>query len=163
MSFWFLLNLLQPGSLYNCGMKPLMHSELDAKTRKIGWRRLGEEIKYYKNDMRWVKQATKISFFKYFIYFIYFYIWQKQKYVTIRPGFNECQSSAVCPLSLVRETIHIGMQTMGADRACPGYWTKIQGPSYAFCWHHASYCKRLWKHSPRHLQSSLQTIFLPEP
>ncbi|KAJ8024122.1 Cytosolic carboxypeptidase 2 [Holothuria leucospilota] len=45
-------NFMKPGSLYNCGMKPLMYSEMDAKTRKIGWRRLGEEIKYYKNDMR---------------------------------------------------------------------------------------------------------------
>ncbi|XP_071831159.1 uncharacterized protein [Apostichopus japonicus] len=45
-------NFMKPGSLYNCGMKPLMYSDTEAKTKKIGWRRLGDEIKYYKNDMR---------------------------------------------------------------------------------------------------------------
>nr|BAK63694.1 ATP/GTP binding protein-like 2 [Pan troglodytes] len=31
-------------------MKPLLYSQLDANTRNIGWRREGNEIKYYKNN-----------------------------------------------------------------------------------------------------------------
>ncbi|KAF6101908.1 ATP/GTP binding protein like 2 [Phyllostomus discolor] len=45
-----IVNLLKPKSLYAVGMKPLMYSQLDAKTRNIGWRREGSEIRYYKNN-----------------------------------------------------------------------------------------------------------------
>ncbi|XP_042639317.1 cytosolic carboxypeptidase 2 [Orycteropus afer afer] len=45
-----IVNLLKPKSLYATGMKPLMYSQLDAKTHNIGWRREGNEIKYYKNN-----------------------------------------------------------------------------------------------------------------
>ncbi|XP_040601672.1 cytosolic carboxypeptidase 2 isoform X2 [Mesocricetus auratus] len=44
-----IVNLLKPKSLYAVGMKPLMYSQLDAITYNIGWRREGQEIKYYKN------------------------------------------------------------------------------------------------------------------
>ncbi|XP_043829300.1 cytosolic carboxypeptidase 2 isoform X9 [Dromiciops gliroides] len=43
-----IVNLLKPKSLYTIGMKPLLYSEVDARTQSIGWRRAGEEIKYYK-------------------------------------------------------------------------------------------------------------------
>jgi len=33
-------------------MRPLLYSELDATTKKIGWIRTGENIKYYKNAIR---------------------------------------------------------------------------------------------------------------
>ncbi|XP_023612360.1 cytosolic carboxypeptidase 2 isoform X2 [Myotis lucifugus] len=45
-----IVNLLKPKSLYTIGMKPLMYSQLDANTCNIGWRREGNEIKYYKNN-----------------------------------------------------------------------------------------------------------------
>lgn len=41
---------LQPDSLYNNGMKPLMYSEKEAEQRKIGWLRCGSNIKYYRNN-----------------------------------------------------------------------------------------------------------------
>lgn len=47
-----IMNLLKSGSLYNEGMRPLLYSELDAATKKIGWVRTGENIKYYKNAIR---------------------------------------------------------------------------------------------------------------
>ncbi|XP_074086748.1 cytosolic carboxypeptidase 2 isoform X3 [Macrotis lagotis] len=43
-----IVNLLKPKSLYTIGMKPLLYSETDACTQNIGWRRAGDEIKYYK-------------------------------------------------------------------------------------------------------------------
>ena len=43
---------LQPDSLYNCGMKPLMYSENLARTKNIGWVRHGNDIKYYRNNVR---------------------------------------------------------------------------------------------------------------
>lgn len=46
------LNAMQSGSLYNEGMRPLLYSELDAATKKIGWIRTGDNIKYYKNAIR---------------------------------------------------------------------------------------------------------------
>ncbi|XP_032344565.1 cytosolic carboxypeptidase 2 isoform X5 [Camelus ferus] len=45
-----IVNLLKPKSLYTVGMKPLFYSQLDAKTHSIGWRREGDEIKYYRNN-----------------------------------------------------------------------------------------------------------------
>nr|XP_035961021.1 cytosolic carboxypeptidase 2 isoform X2 [Halichoerus grypus] len=45
-----IVNLLKPKSLYTTGMKPLMYSQMDASTHNIGWRREGNEIRYYKNN-----------------------------------------------------------------------------------------------------------------
>uniref|UniRef100_A0A2K5IXD5 Cytosolic carboxypeptidase 2 n=1 Tax=Colobus angolensis palliatus TaxID=336983 RepID=A0A2K5IXD5_COLAP len=45
-----IVNLLKPKSLYTVGMKPLLYSQMDANMRNIGWRREGNEIKYYKNN-----------------------------------------------------------------------------------------------------------------
>ncbi|XP_059959914.1 cytosolic carboxypeptidase 2 [Mesoplodon densirostris] len=45
-----IINLLKPKSLYTIGMKPLMYSQLDASTHSIGWRRKGNEIRYYRNS-----------------------------------------------------------------------------------------------------------------
>lgn len=47
-----IVNFLKNDSLYNCGMKPVMYSELDAKNKGIGWRRWGKDIKYYRNNTR---------------------------------------------------------------------------------------------------------------
>ncbi|OWK17850.1 hypothetical protein Celaphus_00009389 [Cervus elaphus hippelaphus] len=44
-----IVNLLKPKSLYTVGMKLLMYSQLDASTHSIGWRREGNEIKYYRS------------------------------------------------------------------------------------------------------------------
>ncbi|XP_061237478.1 cytosolic carboxypeptidase 2 isoform X1 [Bos javanicus] len=44
-----IVNLLKAKSLYTVGMKPLMYSQLDASTHSIGWRREGNEIKYFRN------------------------------------------------------------------------------------------------------------------
>ncbi|XP_051819808.1 cytosolic carboxypeptidase 2 isoform X7 [Antechinus flavipes] len=43
-----IVNLLKPKSLYTTGMKPLLYSEVDARTQNVGWRRAGDEIKYYR-------------------------------------------------------------------------------------------------------------------
>ncbi|XP_019803989.1 cytosolic carboxypeptidase 2 isoform X2 [Tursiops truncatus] len=45
-----IVNLLKPKSLYTIGMKPLMYSQLDASTHSIGWRREGNEIRYYRSN-----------------------------------------------------------------------------------------------------------------
>eukprot|EP00057_Strongylocentrotus_purpuratus_P017431 XP_011671905.1 PREDICTED: uncharacterized protein LOC582973 [Strongylocentrotus purpuratus] len=45
-------NFMKSGSLYNSGMRPLMYSECNAQTKGIGWRRVGDDIKYYKNDVK---------------------------------------------------------------------------------------------------------------
>ncbi|XP_028412237.1 cytosolic carboxypeptidase 2-like isoform X3 [Dendronephthya gigantea] len=47
-----IMNLMKSGSLYSCGMKPLMYSEQEAKEKGIGWRRVGSNIKYYKNELK---------------------------------------------------------------------------------------------------------------
>ncbi|XP_033106101.1 uncharacterized protein LOC117108244 isoform X2 [Anneissia japonica] len=55
-------NFMKSGSLYNMGMKPLMYSKQDAETKGIGWRRAGQDIKYYKNNI----QRTDVKGEKYF-------------------------------------------------------------------------------------------------
>ncbi|XP_051875848.1 cytosolic carboxypeptidase 2-like [Pristis pectinata] len=45
-----IVNLMKPSSLYNRGMKPLMYSTKDAEEDRLGWRRVGTHIKYYKNN-----------------------------------------------------------------------------------------------------------------
>ncbi|XP_077995004.1 cytosolic carboxypeptidase 2-like [Glandiceps talaboti] len=57
-----IINLMKPDSLYNRGMRPLLYSELDAVNKKLGWRRWGEEIKYYRNTIR----RTNVKGDKYF-------------------------------------------------------------------------------------------------
>mmetsp|Transcript_4988 Transcript_4988/g.18739 ORF Transcript_4988/g.18739 Transcript_4988/m.18739 type:complete len:969 (-) Transcript_4988:1282-4188(-) len=47
-----LINLLKPDSLYNYGMKPLIYSENDAKNKKKGWYRGGQNICYYQNNIK---------------------------------------------------------------------------------------------------------------
>ncbi|XP_014675827.1 PREDICTED: cytosolic carboxypeptidase 2-like [Priapulus caudatus] len=44
-------NMAKAGSLYEEGMKPLFYSERDAAKAKIGWRRTGNDINYYKNNL----------------------------------------------------------------------------------------------------------------
>ncbi|ETE72716.1 Cytosolic carboxypeptidase 2, partial [Ophiophagus hannah] len=43
-----IVNLMKAKSLYNMGMKPLMYSQKDAESQGIGWKRVGNDIKYYK-------------------------------------------------------------------------------------------------------------------
>lgn len=45
-----IVNMVKSGSLYNEGMRPLMYSDIDATESKIGWRRCGENIAYFKNE-----------------------------------------------------------------------------------------------------------------
>ncbi|XP_036184508.1 cytosolic carboxypeptidase 3 isoform X1 [Myotis myotis] len=45
-----IINFTKPASLYNRGMRPLFYSEKEAKTHNIGWQRIGEQIKYYRNN-----------------------------------------------------------------------------------------------------------------
>ncbi|XP_058798639.1 uncharacterized protein LOC131668464 [Phymastichus coffea] len=45
-----IVNMCKEDSLYNEGLRPLMYSEKEATSKKIGWRRCGENICYYKND-----------------------------------------------------------------------------------------------------------------
>ncbi|XP_055458081.1 cytosolic carboxypeptidase 3 isoform X1 [Psammomys obesus] len=46
-----IVNFTKPASLYNRGMRPLFYSEKEAKTHSIGWQRIGDQIKYYKNNL----------------------------------------------------------------------------------------------------------------
>ncbi|UJR10439.1 hypothetical protein I4U23_014643 [Adineta vaga] len=46
-----IVNFLKTSSLYSYGMQPLMYSMLDAEHKNIGWRRWGEEIVYYRNNL----------------------------------------------------------------------------------------------------------------
>ncbi|XP_062432409.1 cytosolic carboxypeptidase 2 [Rhea pennata] len=41
-------NLAKPKSLYSAGMKPLFYSQRDAQGCGIGWRRAGDDIRYYR-------------------------------------------------------------------------------------------------------------------
>ncbi|XP_051007710.1 cytosolic carboxypeptidase 3 isoform X3 [Acomys russatus] len=45
-----IVNFTKPASLYNRGMRPLFYSEKEAKAHNIGWQRIGDQIKYYKNN-----------------------------------------------------------------------------------------------------------------
>nr|XP_020145304.1 cytosolic carboxypeptidase 3 isoform X3 [Microcebus murinus] len=45
-----IVNFTKPASLYNRGMRPLFYSEKEAKAHRIGWQRIGEQIKYYRNN-----------------------------------------------------------------------------------------------------------------
>ncbi|KFP25686.1 Cytosolic carboxypeptidase 3, partial [Colius striatus] len=45
-----IVNFPKPNSLYKWGLQPLLYSEADAREHKVGWRRTGSEIKYYKNN-----------------------------------------------------------------------------------------------------------------
>ncbi|KAM9633661.1 cytosolic carboxypeptidase 3 isoform 6-T6 [Morphnus guianensis] len=45
-----IVNFTKRNSLYKHGLRPLLYSEADAKKHKVGWRRTGNEIKYYKNN-----------------------------------------------------------------------------------------------------------------
>ncbi|XP_004707952.1 cytosolic carboxypeptidase 3 [Echinops telfairi] len=44
-----IVNFTKPTSLYNRGMRPLFYSEKDAEAHRVGWKRIGDQIKYYKN------------------------------------------------------------------------------------------------------------------
>ncbi|KAM4874486.1 cytosolic carboxypeptidase 3 isoform 2-T2 [Thomomys bottae] len=45
-----IVNFTKPASLYNRGMRPLFYSEKEAQLHRVGWRRIGEQIKYYKSQ-----------------------------------------------------------------------------------------------------------------
>ncbi|XP_072756013.1 cytosolic carboxypeptidase 3 isoform X2 [Anoplolepis gracilipes] len=45
-----IVNMCKDESLYNEGLKPLLYSTEDARTRSIGWRRCGDNIAYYRNN-----------------------------------------------------------------------------------------------------------------
>ncbi|CAF3671099.1 unnamed protein product, partial [Adineta steineri] len=46
-----IVNFFKSSSLYSNGMRPLMYSVHDAENNNIGWRRWGEEIVYYRNNL----------------------------------------------------------------------------------------------------------------
>ncbi|XP_013360386.1 PREDICTED: cytosolic carboxypeptidase 3 isoform X4 [Chinchilla lanigera] len=46
-----IVNFTKPASLYNRGMRPLFYSEKEAKAHNIGWQRIGDQIKYYRNNL----------------------------------------------------------------------------------------------------------------
>ncbi|XP_027430283.1 cytosolic carboxypeptidase 3 isoform X3 [Zalophus californianus] len=45
-----IINFTKPASLYSRGMRPLFYSEKEAKAHNIGWQRIGDQIKYYRNN-----------------------------------------------------------------------------------------------------------------
>ena len=58
-----IMNLMKSKSLYSCGMKPLMYSEQEAREKAIGWRRVGSNIKYYKNELKRVDEKGERSLY----------------------------------------------------------------------------------------------------
>ncbi|XP_077884006.1 cytosolic carboxypeptidase 3 [Ictidomys tridecemlineatus] len=46
-----IVNFTKPASLYNRGMRPLFYSEKEAKAHNVGWQRIGDQIRYYKNNL----------------------------------------------------------------------------------------------------------------
>ncbi|KAF7463490.1 cytosolic carboxypeptidase 3-like [Marmota monax] len=46
-----IVNFTKPASLYNRGMRPLFYSEKEAKAHSVGWQRIGDQIRYYKNNL----------------------------------------------------------------------------------------------------------------
>ncbi|XP_030334483.1 cytosolic carboxypeptidase 3 isoform X2 [Strigops habroptila] len=46
-----IVNFTKRNSLYKRGLRPLLYSEADAKEHKVGWRRTGDDIKYYKTSV----------------------------------------------------------------------------------------------------------------
>lgn len=47
-----IINLMKKESLYNDGMKPLVYSDYDAKTKGRGWVRGGFDVCYYQNSIK---------------------------------------------------------------------------------------------------------------
>eukprot|EP01033_Poteriospumella_lacustris_P001269 gene1270-924_t len=45
-----LINFTKPDSLFNLGMRPVVYSAVDARTRGTGWVRAGSDISYYGNN-----------------------------------------------------------------------------------------------------------------
>ncbi|XP_025088397.1 uncharacterized protein LOC112560646 isoform X7 [Pomacea canaliculata] len=58
-----IVNLLKPDSLYNNGMRPLMYSDKEANLKKVGWIRGGQDIKYYRNNLRYMTSKGEKSYF----------------------------------------------------------------------------------------------------
>uniref|UniRef100_A0A8D2JQ28 AGBL carboxypeptidase 3 n=1 Tax=Sciurus vulgaris TaxID=55149 RepID=A0A8D2JQ28_SCIVU len=46
-----IVNFTKPSSLYNRGMRPLFYSDKEAKAHNIGWQRIGDQIRYYRNNL----------------------------------------------------------------------------------------------------------------
>lgn len=44
-------NMAKPKSLYGQGLRPLLYSQQDARSRGIGWRRVGTDIRYYRGSV----------------------------------------------------------------------------------------------------------------
>ncbi|NXJ84377.1 CBPC2 carboxypeptidase, partial [Trogon melanurus] len=43
-------NLAKPKSLYGEGLRPLLYSQRDAQSRGVGWRRVGDDVRYYRGS-----------------------------------------------------------------------------------------------------------------
>ena len=70
-----IVNLSKSDSLYNCGMKPVresalltlpappkvLYSKIEADRHFVGWTRVGDSIRYYKNDTVQVRVSGNIS------------------------------------------------------------------------------------------------------
>jgi hypothetical protein len=46
------INLCKEDSLYNDGMRPLLHSAAQQAEAGLGWHRAGEKVAYYTNNIR---------------------------------------------------------------------------------------------------------------
>ncbi|NXF54561.1 CBPC2 carboxypeptidase, partial [Oceanites oceanicus] len=51
-------NLAKPKSLYSEGMRPLLYSQRDAQSCGIGWRRVGDDVRYYQGGSSREEPAT---------------------------------------------------------------------------------------------------------
>ncbi|XP_070199558.1 cytosolic carboxypeptidase 2-like isoform X1 [Littorina saxatilis] len=58
-----IVNLLKPDSLYNFGMRPCMYSDREAMQNKVGWTRAAQNIKYYRNNLKYETSKGDRSFY----------------------------------------------------------------------------------------------------
>ncbi|XP_076450580.1 uncharacterized protein LOC143286741 isoform X3 [Babylonia areolata] len=58
-----IVNFLKPDSLYNYGMRPCMYSDKEALQNKVGWIRAGQNIKYYRNNLKYETSKGDRSFY----------------------------------------------------------------------------------------------------
>lgn len=57
-----IINMYKANSLFNCGMKPLMYSSVNAAMHNIGWVRCGANIKYVETQMSGFEGLYTLSF-----------------------------------------------------------------------------------------------------
>ncbi|KAM8818089.1 cytosolic carboxypeptidase 3 [Rhynchonycteris naso] len=115
-----IINFTKPASLYSRGMRPLFYSETEAKAHNTGWQRIGDQIKYYRNNPRqdrrhcfsltWTFQFPHNKDTCYFAHCYPYTYSNLQEYLSsirkdpVRSKF--CKIRVLCP-TLARNMVHV--------------------------------------------------------